>query len=257
MKKYPIPAEYTWDIKIPSYDVGRDRRLKLSSQLRLQQLVGELHFEQGGLGCEEVIKHGMSFVITRLNSRIYRAPILNESVRIVTWHRNSKGAQFFRCYQFLDNEGRPLIDSVSAFALIDFNTHKILRPSLFAQFNVNGQSDRCNGCPDPKRLIIPDIFKKTGVRQIRYSDIDYIGHLNNAVYADIICDAMPGGMEGKQITHLSISYINEAVEGDQIELFTSHDKSKEHQSRVWFAGQGKSGRCFEARVIYKISTQYR
>ena len=251
MKKYPIPTEFVWDINIPSYDVGADRRLKLSSQLRLQQLIGELHFEQGGLGCEEVIKHGMTFVITRLNSRIYRAPLLNESVRIVTWHRNSKGAQFFRCYQFLDSQGTPLIDSVSAFALIDFKTHKILRPSYFAQFNVNCEIDRYNGCPDPKRLIIPDNLIKTGVRQIRYSDIDYIGHLNNAVYADIICDAMPGGMCDKLITQFSISYINEAVEGEQIELFTSIDEDKEHENTAWFVGQGKNARCFEARVNYE------
>ena len=48
MGRYPVPLDYTWDMRITSFDVGQDRKLKLSSQLKLQQEVGERQFEQGG-----------------------------------------------------------------------------------------------------------------------------------------------------------------------------------------------------------------
>ena len=46
---YNIPLAYTWELKIASYDAGRDRRLRPSNQLKLQQEVVELHLGGGGL----------------------------------------------------------------------------------------------------------------------------------------------------------------------------------------------------------------
>ena len=111
---YTVARDYTWGLKIASYDAGKDRRLRPSNQLKLQQEVGELHLGEGGLTWEEFYRHGMIFVLTRLNSVIHRAPVLDEKVWLRTWHRDTKGAQFYRCYQFLDAAGNPLIESVSA-----------------------------------------------------------------------------------------------------------------------------------------------
>jgi medium-chain acyl-[acyl-carrier-protein] hydrolase len=245
MGKCKIPADYTWKIKISSYDVGQDRKLRLSSQLKLQQEVGELHFEEGGLGFEELVRNGMSFVITRTRSKIYRAPHLNEQVTLSTWHRNSKGAQFFRCYQFFDSLGNPLIESVSAFALVDPQTHKILRPTVFSQYAVTEQPKHLNNCPDPARINLPENLNESGLREVRWSDIDYNGHLNNAVYADIITDTIPVPMREHEITEFSIAFINEALEGEKIAL-----KTALNSEQLWVTGEHQRGRCFEANVKF-------
>ncbi|HCA31181.1 MAG TPA: hypothetical protein DEP23_17340 [Ruminococcaceae bacterium] len=249
MGRYPIPLDYTWDIQIPSFDVGEDRKLRLSSQLRLQQEVGERHFEQGGLGFEELMRHGLTFVITRTNSIIYRAPQLSQAVRLTTWHRSSKGVQFFRCYNFYDQDGKPLIESVSAFALVDPETHKILRPSVFSQYAVTQQPDRLNHCPDPGKLSLPKDLQDAGGHKVGWSDIDYNGHLNNAVYADIITDAMPKQMRTRDISGFSISFLNEALEGEEIRLKTGiqqHDR----EDTAWISGDHTRGRCFDACIRF-------
>ena len=46
---YNVAPDYTWELKIASYDAGRDKRLRPSNQLKLQQEVGELHLGAGGL----------------------------------------------------------------------------------------------------------------------------------------------------------------------------------------------------------------
>lgn len=250
MSRYPIPLDYTWSLKISSFDVGENRLLRMSSQLKLQQEAGELQFTQGGLGFEELMRHGLAFVITRANSIIYRTPRLNEQVRLVTWHRSSKGAQFYRCYQFLGSDGELLIDSVSAFALIDPDTHKILRPSVFSQYAITGQPNRLNSCPDPERWNLPKNLTKAGSREVRWSDIDYNGHLNNAIYADIVFDAMPRDMREREITGFSIAYLHEALEGERISL-KSGVVSGESGEEVWVAGDHERGRCFEACVRFK------
>lgn len=218
---YAVPKDYTWELKIASYDAGRDRRLRPSNQLKLQQEVGELHLGIGGLDYDAFYQHGMVFVLTRTRTVIHRAPLLDEHVKLRTWHRDSQGAQFFRCYQFLDSGERPLIESVSAFALVDSETHKILRASAFDRFGVDSQTGRFNGCPDPVKLKLPAELVPAGERPVRWSDTDYNRHLNNTVYADILCDYLPGRMEGKRLTEYAISFLREAGEGEVLSIETA------------------------------------
>lgn len=244
-----IPKQYDWDIRIASYDVGQDRLLRLSNQLKLQQEVGERHLSGVGLDFQALYERGMVFVLTKTNSVIHRAPQLGEDVRLRTWHRSNKGVQFFRCYQFLDAEGTPLIESVTAFALVDAKEHRLLRPSVFEQLGIGQQPDRFNGCPDPGKLRLPDALVPQGQRQIRWSDTDVNGHLNNTNYADILCDFLPGGMRGRRITGFSITYIKEVREGETLEIAAAEEDGTAYM-RAQQTNSDKPGPCFEARLTY-------
>ncbi len=249
MTGYTVAPDYTWNIRINSFEVGPDRRLRLSNQLKLQQEVGELHLSAGGLSYDELYRHGMAFVLTRLHTVIHRAPLLGEQVRLRTWHRDSKRAQFFRCYQFLDQEGRTLIDSVTAFALVDVKDHKLLRPTVFEQFGLAEQPDRRGNCGDPAKLRPPAGLAAAGERTVHWSDIDCNGHLNNTVYADIACDHLPGGMEGKRIAEASIAFVHEAMEGNVLSLFAGTEGEEQPGYAGWVVGDLPDGRrCFEARI---------
>lgn len=249
MKTYPVPPDYCWKLKISSYDVGPDRRLRLSNQLRLQQEAGELHFQEGGLGFNELVKLGMTFVITRLRTRIHRAPVLGEEVDLTTWHRNTKGAQFFRAYEFRAASGELLVESVSAFAVVDPSTHRLLRPTVFTSLGVGEQPGRSGSCPDPVKLSLPEGMTPAHSHRVGWSDLDYNGHLNNAVYADILCDSAPGGMTGKRLTEVEIAYLHEGLEGETIALKTLLTPGGDGGG-FWVAGTHERGRCFEARALY-------
>lgn len=243
METYPIQRDYRWHTHIASYDAGRDRLLRPSNQLKLQQEVGELHFGEGGLGFAALYEHGMAFVLTRLNSIIHRAPTLGEPVVLETWHRDNRGVQFFRCYRFLDEAGSLLIESVSAFALVEVNTHKLLRPSRFDLFGVPRQPERTCGCPDPVKWRLPEQMRPAGEFLVGWSETDWNGHLNNTVYADLLCDYLPGGMNGRRITSFSIQYSAEAREGDVLTL-----RHGEQNGLLFVSGEHARGACFEARA---------
>jgi medium-chain acyl-[acyl-carrier-protein] hydrolase len=248
---YTLKPDYTWHTKVTTYDAGQDRRLRLSALLRLQQEVGELHLGEGGLTYQELYAHNLVFVLTRLNQIIHRLPVMGQEIQVKTWHQTNKGVQFYRCYQILDMDGVPLTEGVTAFALIDADTHKLLRPSVFDQFDLPRQPDRVNGCPPPAKLRLPEDMAPAGAREIRWSDTDYNGHLNNTVYADILCDYLPhepgtGSMAGRDITGFSISYEREALEGESLSIYTAREPGT-----VWMAGDHGRGRCFEACVTFR------
>ena len=241
-----LPKEYTWETKIASFDADEKRQLRLSSQLKLQQEVGEHHLAAGGVFYHRLYEDGFVFVLTKASSILYRLPRFEEPVNLTTWSRGTKGIHFFRCYRFTDGDGNVLIDSITSFALVDAKTHKLLRPVEFDRYGPYHQPDKTNSCELPSKLKLPEGLTVVTERILRYSDIDYNGHLNNAVYGDFLCDYMPGGMTGKKITAFDIGFLHEAFLGDTIVI-----SALSQGNTVFLKGEHDRGVCFEARCCYE------
>lgn len=242
---YTVKPRYEWQLHIDSYMVDPDCLLRPSYQLKLQQEVGERHFTEAGLGYDALIEQGMVFVLTRLCTVIRRSPRLGETVTLQTWHQGTKGAQFFRCYRFLDDRGESLIESVSAFTLVDPTTHKLLRPTVFEKFGIVGLDEALPLCDRPEKLILPPDLKAVAEPVVLRSQVDMNGHLNNTEYADLVCDYLPNGMEGRRITSLEIGYHKESRQGQTLKLSAYDDGEA-----VWMQGSRDGDLCFNAKMSY-------
>ena len=74
------------------------------------------------------------------------------------------------------------------------------------------------------------------MRQVKYSDLDSNSHVNNAVYADIVCDTLPlDWLVEREIKKFGIMYQKEALAGQVIELDTAQDFAKCILWAVWLA----------------------
>ena len=86
-------------------------------------------------------------------------------------------------------------------------------------------------------------------RQVRYTDLDYNLHVNNAVYADIVCDAVPSQvMLSQEIAQFGILYQKEAKLNQEIRLeVIPQQENKEY----YIGGQADGGKCFEAQIKFQ------
>lgn len=237
-----IKPQYVWQTRVATTDVGPDRLLTPSAQLRFQQEAGELHFSEGNLGFEGVAAQGMAFLTVENNCVIYRRPSVGEPITVKTWSRNVKGAKFFRCYRFEDAAGETLIDSIASFALVDLVAHTLMRSSEFP-FAVEHCPDLPHTCPDPPRLRITGDTQPIGQHTVTYSQLDFNGHLNNTRYADIVFDHLPADTV-ESLTGFSIAFLHEAKCGDTLEL--SQMQTDEHT--VLIKAQNGEKVCFIAQV---------
>ena len=75
-----------------------------------------------------------------------------------------------------------------------------------------------NSCGDPKKIdamCTGEVYERT----IRFSDIDYNGHMNNTVYADIMFDFLPSEFREKAPKEVAINFKNELLEGETMDVF--------------------------------------
>lgn len=211
-----IPAVYRWHTRVATVDVGPDRKLTPSAQLRLQQEAGELHFSEGNLGFETLAEIGIAFVIVQNNAVIYRRPSVSEAITVTTWSEGIRGVKFFRRYRFEDANGQVLIDSMAVFVLVDVKAHKMLRSSEFP-FVIEHMADREHTCPEPPRLRAPAEAENVGTMTVMRSQLDFNAHLNNTRYADIVFDVLSED-EAANMTGFSILFSHEAKLGDTLTL---------------------------------------
>ncbi len=241
-----LPSEYIWEYQICTYDAGPGSLLKLSNLLRLQQEAGERHLAEGQMAFQNLAKMGMAFLVARANLQIERLPKVGEKIKVRTWHRGEHGAAFFRCFQMLGEGDEELVNSVTAYALVDPNTKRLLRPRVFLQLGIASQEDKVSSCPDPERLRLPEHLEPVGTWIVRPSDTDWNQHLNNAAYLDILYDFLPEDMEARDLRLVTVCFLSQALAGDEISVL----RAKQGEE-LFLRGVHGRGTCFEARALLK------
>lgn len=235
-----MKPNYSLKMRVTSYDVGITRTLKPSSILKMMQEVAGRHLEQSGLSYEYMRKNGIVFLLVKMAVNIRRMPVYGEDITVETWFSCVSGVKFARKFRFTDEEGNILIEALTYWVIVNPETHKILRPSAFP-FEMPSEDIRSVNV-EIVHIKMPKSEALEGVRVVRWSDIDSNNHMNNAVYADIICDFFPKGLGKKELKRFQIDFDGEAELGDEINIKTTAD---EHGAAV-YEGTIKGRKCFMA-----------
>lgn len=227
-----------WSESFPlaTYDVGPERTLHLSRLLFLVQETSERHLRYFNIGYESLWEAGIAFLTAKTWVKIERMPLLHETVRIETRPCGVKGAQFIRAFDLFVGE-ELCAQVVQTSVAVDPVSHKIHHPRVFENVAFDAS---CGGeAPMFPQRIKTGELPVLGTREIRYSDLDYNGHLSNALYVDFLTDFVP---DCPKITEFQINYVNECRLGDQIVVHGGKDET----GRWLVYGEHTRGRAFEA-----------
>ncbi|QAT51164.1 hypothetical protein EQM14_16105 [Caproiciproducens sp. NJN-50] len=240
-----LTAEYVRRLTVPVYDVGPDNRMKLGAVLRHVHETSEQHVDLLHIGYEEFLeKTGLVFFLVCNRVKIFRLPSHREKIEVRTHPRGRGGVRFYRDFKFYDESGALLIDAMQVTVLADAATHQLRRPQAFIDLHV------FRDVPvDPEekmvRAITPDDLPLVGERPVYRSDLDSNGHMNNAVYADIVDDFLPDAA-GDAVSGLQIDYLGEMSPGDRLRLF-----ARRQGGEALVRGENSAGLSFEARILFK------
>lgn len=174
-----------------------------------------------GLSHETLVeRYHVFWVLARVWYRLDRPLAWGERVKIRTWHRGGRGVSTYRDFD-LSVDGRPVGEAVSLWALADAQTHKLARMSLLQGFGDSAGGELCKKRTLTK-LPLPAGMEERGERIFRYSDLDINGHVNNAKYADFVCDALCMEQLGPErfVSSLQVGYQAECRAGETVRLFT-------------------------------------
>lgn len=232
-------------IVVMEYECDVARKLRLSWLMRHAQQMGSDHLATKHVDYRQMYKDGMVFVVNKMKIKIHRRPEFNEALQLTTIPMEPKGVQFVRDTIFDTLDGERLAEVSISWALMNPETRRILRPSAFDcygfQFNPN-DGEQVTGYKIRK----PEGMSTSHKRQVKYSDLDYNGHVNNATYADMVCDMVPIELlEQQAILRFGIIYHKEAKIGQILDVTVV-----ENQTDWYFGGKVGNSHCFEAEIAF-------
>ena len=115
-----------------------------------------------------------------------------------------------------DSQGQELFRTISIWVLMDMDTRAMILPGK-SGVEVPGLL-RGSELSAPKSLVPVSLSAEIS-RQVRYTDLDINGHMNNCRYLDWICDLLPSGFHhGHTIREFTLCYLSEAREGETLKL---------------------------------------
>ncbi len=211
---------YEWNITVSGYDVDMYKRLTLSALMKYHQEIGEKHLGVFGTDSNTLTEtQKIAFIFTKIGIKIHRLPSLNEKITLCTWCSELKGVRFTRNYVTTDENGKVLTEAKGEVATIDLVTRKIIRPKNIVGFESFLYNDTLeNGCEYPEKIDFTATLYENQTRKIRFSDLDYNGHVNNTVYASICMDLLPKEIVKKPIKSFVINFKNEIIQDELLNL---------------------------------------
>jgi acyl-ACP thioesterase len=204
-----------WTIRISDCDA--EGRLRPSALLVEMQELGEAHAAMLGLARQDLIAHGICWVLYRQQVRLLAPLTFGDALTALTFPAPVEGPLFPRHFVFSRADGTPAIEAVTAWVLMDVRTRRPLRPSALP---VPMPENRERPAPLKVPGMLPIEGAQTAMRRaVRYSDVDVNRHINNTRYIDWVCDALPyEAVTARAIAGFQINYSSEARPGEDIDI---------------------------------------
>ena len=194
-----------------------------SAILTAMQETAGAHSHILGCGRETLVEQGIVWVLTRCEVRMDREARMGETVSIETFPMPLRRWFFPRYFVFRDAAGAALGAAGTLWVLFDLEKRCMVAPGDVAgAIPDNSDLTPPLGVPGP----VPRLTGETAAsaRTPVYSELDVNGHVNNARYADWLCDALGlETMREMRVRDMRLSYAAEIRPGQEMDLTLVRD----------------------------------
>jgi medium-chain acyl-[acyl-carrier-protein] hydrolase len=216
------------EIKIRAYMVDKHREANLFTIQNLCQEAAGNHAHVRQLGFADMQARGMAWVLNRLKIKVFQYPKWMETVIVKTWVSQMQPFSH-RHFQVnlpiseANTEEVVLANAYSIWIPIDIVSK---RPKRFPTENLPLHNLDYN-CEIPEKLppvIASDSVATKGLlfsseRLVQSSDLDMLGHVNNAKYVEWLMDDFYTKNKNIKPKALEINYLGEVLENSAVQIF--------------------------------------
>ena len=209
---------YTETMTVMNADADFRSLLKPSALLRYVEQVSADHARTFGMTDQFFKDHGVAFLVGKQALKFDRVPQRAEKLTLLTRAEASRRGSVKRITTVTDAEGKQVAMVDCRWIVVSLAESRILREP---GWTVDGFWNETVEGELPLQLHkCREGLASAGEWTVRYSQCDLNGHLNNAFYLDLVCDALPLDVVRKgPVTFASINYHREVPMGETVEVF--------------------------------------
>lgn len=208
------------------YDVNtivldHNKRLSLVGLLNFLQDTAWIHAEHLGWGFEDLIAKGTIWVLSRQKLVMTEWPVWEDKVTIHTWPRRSGAVMALREFEIRcegrSGPDRKIGECSTSWIVLDWNTRKIVKLDR-VMFGIPSREDGVLAIAADRITPRADLSEITRF-EVRNSDLDVNGHVNNTRYAQWLTDTLTLDDHAKfAIGEYEVNFLAETGVGDTVAI---------------------------------------
>ena len=231
-------------LEIPCYMTDSSYRLRASSFMDLAQVMAMEGSESLGFGHDVLGREGKCWVLYRMQFRFLKPVMWKEKVTMRTWHRGLDGLVFLRDYELIGEDDAQSVIGTSSWIVFDKMTREFVRNgNLPTCISSEPQCSSSMFEAPPKKVNIPrgTYMILSCEHKVSYSDVDFVGHTNNAKYVAWAMDSLDAGFVSTHpVKEVTVNFNKESRLGDIVRIYTA--EVQEEDSVIFYVEGVVEGR---------------
>ena len=213
--------KHSKDYLIRTYECDKNGDLRLITLMNIFQDMADEHAAQMGLGLDYCLSKGLAWFGSNYHVKILKMPRWHEKITLTTWPALEKKLGAVRDFVVQDSSGETIICASSQWILIDAAKKRPLplRENLpqYCTLEERALNEEFN-----TRLPAVEREDYRIELNVRFDDIDFNNHVNNAVYPLWASEAVPDDFRlSRRIAELEVSFKKECLFGEKVEVVTT------------------------------------
>lgn len=202
-------------------EIDGNEQLRLSSLESYLLNTAGLAAEENGFGAVEMIRQGITWVLSGLSIEMKCLPKQYEPFVIETWVEDYGRLLTTRHFAVYNKQGEEIGAACSQWALIDIHSRRPVNLQTHQEL-VRFASGEPGRIDKPERIKALTDAVEVAQHKVSYSDIDYNNHTNSMKYVEWMLDTYPlEKLYQHRIRRFDINYLREALFGEEVHIFRS------------------------------------
>ncbi|HDL19573.1 MAG TPA: hypothetical protein ENH29_11000 [Bacteroidetes bacterium] len=205
------------DFKIHSYEIDMKGTATVPILCKFMQECAWHHAENLRVGYSQLSKNGLAWVLSQQRIRFNALPKWGETIRIHTWPSAQKRLAYLRDFKILDETKQVIILARTKWYAIDLKRRRPQNVNSYFDYNTEGNEQVFS---EPLKKL-PEISNSRAAAsfEVRFSDLDVNGHVNNVRYLEWIWDSFsPDFHRANFLREIEIHYLAEAFFSDKVSV---------------------------------------
>lgn len=219
--------QYSKDYQVHFYEADYNLDCTMTSIINILGDVGTEQSEKLGVGINYLVDKNMAWVFYQYDVKIIRYPKYGEKLKAVTVAKGFKKFYAIREYSIYDEDGNKVVEAQAIFFLINIEKRKTMRIPE-DQYKAYGlESD----IKEPFKIERLEKLEESTYEKefkIRYSDIDFNRHVNNAKYVEWAIESLPiEVVRDFKLENIKVTFEKECTYGEEIRALSSVRKEED------------------------------
>ena len=238
------------DFTIQCYNTDASWRLKPSAFMDLAQEAAGLHAVYLGFGYDDLIKTKTAWILSRVHVEFPDTPLWREEMTLTTWHKGLNRLFFIRDFVMTDKQGRERVKATTSWLVLNLETRSMVRdPNLVEEGTIcteNAIENPADKVRMPRDVEAVPVYEHV----VGYSDVDMLGHANNAMYMQWAMDAVDYELAStKPVKEFTINFNHEIKAAEKVTLYRACVE-KEDGLHVFIEGRTEEASSFCVEIIF-------